>query len=351
MAIRRARAAWSIALVAALGASEARADDGPDSSAKLRLVSAAPRECHEAAGMRDRILSLVRTPPATWKSAVEVRVTIARAPRGFVGRLGVVQLDAPEHAPAERELRGSTCRSVVEALAVSAALAVDDALEEAAAATTTDDLEEPSPEDGGPEASLPTRRPPRRARRTTTRPARAPRRPLELRVGNVIGLRQGIVREPLWIQTAFLSAARRNSYWPALRAELTFGASDVARTAVGAYRARVFEGAAAACSPRRDGWLDLVGLCAGVSGGALVTTSFEVIRSADRGRPWFAAFASARASFPVVSGLSVVADARVAIPFFRERLSFYPGITVYEAPAFVLQGALGLEVTLPGALR
>jgi hypothetical protein len=302
------------------------------------------------------VLSLVRTPPETWKSPVEVRIRIERRDHLYVGRLGVVQLDPLEPPAAERELRATTCLSVVDALAVSAAIAVDDVLAEVERAAITSSSSPPGEEpDAAPAPSTPAPAP-----ATSSAHAKPSVRPpavrpsagwrlgsIELRVGDSIALRRGIVPEPVWMQSAWLSAARRNSWYPMFRAELAYGASGIARTDVGAYRARLLEGGLAACSPLRDGILSILAVCAGVSGGTLMTSSFEVIRSADRVRPWFAAFAAPRIALPLLQGIAFVVEGRIAVPFIRERLRFHPGVTVYEAPLAVAQVGVGLEVRLP----
>lgn len=341
----------------ALFAADVRADEtGSEASADaaLRLAYDAPSECVDARGVRARVLSLVRTPPEKWKSPVEVRIRIERHDRLYVGRLGVVQLDPLDHPAAERELRATTCLSVVDALTVSAAIAVDDALAEAERAAITsssspsgeEPVAAPAPEPSAPapasaHAKISVRPPP-------VRPSKTSRiGPIELRVGDSIALRRGIVPEPVWMQSAWLSAARRNSWYPMLRAELAYGASGIARTGVGAYRARLLEGGLAACTPLRDGVLSIFAVCAGVNGGTLMSSSFEVIRSADRLRPWFAAFAAPRIALPLLEGIAFVVEGRIAIPFMRERLRFHPGVTVYEAPLAVAQVGVGLEVRLP----
>jgi hypothetical protein len=343
----RARGLYGVAigvLAAALtGSARAHAEDDTDHEARLRLVYEAPRECEGASRFHERVISLVRTPPRKWKSSVEVRVTIERAERGFVGRLGLVQRDATEHEPSERALRATTCASVFEALAVSAALAVDDALEESAASEPVT----PGEKAEAPQAPAPP--PSRMPPRSTLKPIPPrPRRPFELRIGDALALREGLAPDRLLLQTASISLARLGSFWPPpLRGELTFGASPVIRTPYGAYRARLVEVALAACTPTGQGLFGVLGLCAGVGGGVLATSSFEVLRPAERERPWGVAFVAPRVSIPVVTGLRLVVEGRMVLPFFRESQNFYPGITVYDAPAAALQVAIGLEVSLP----
>ncbi|WP_146653550.1 hypothetical protein [Labilithrix luteola] len=346
----------------ALPALPARADDGREENARLRLVYEAPRDCARASEFRDRVLSLVRTAPGSWKSAVEVRVGITRGERGYVGRLGIMQHDEQhdgDHRTSERELRAATCAPVVAALAVSAALAIDDALEASAApAPTAPAPTAPQAADERPTSSAPiwdgSATPAMKARRREQRgQAVLPTpRPLELRLGGASALRWGVAPDPLWMQSASLSVGHRATLWPpTLRGELGYGASPIARTPHGAFRTRLFEAAVSACTPSGDAWLAHLGVCAGVSGGVLASTSFEVIRPADRVRPWFTAFIAPRVSLPLTAGLAIVAEGRVAFPFVRETLTFYPGIEVYEAPATVFQGALGLEVSLPTPRR
>lgn len=357
MVLRRTRAACLAGLSIALFAVDVRAgESGSDASSEtaLRFVYEAPSECVDALGVRARVLSLVRTPPEKWKSPVEVRIRIERRDGRYVGRLGVVQVDPLDPPAAERELRATTCLSVVDALAVSAAIAVDDALAEAERAAITSASSPPGQApDAAPAPSPPAPAPASASAKASVRPP--PVRPskgrrvgtTELRVGDSIALRRGIVPEPVWMQSAWFSAALRNSWAPMLRAELAYGASGIARTDVGAYRARLLEGGLAACSPLRDGVLSILSLCAGVSGGTLMTSSFEVIRSADRVRPWFAAFAAPRIALPLLEGIAFVVEGRIAVPFIRERLRFHPGVTVYEGPLAVAQAGVGLEVRLP----
>ena len=356
---RHTRAACLAGVSIALFAVDVRASEtGSEASSEtaLRLAYEAPSECVDAVGVRTRVLSLVRTPPATWKSPVEVRIRIERHDHLYVGRLGVVQLDPLDHPAAERELRATSCRSVVDALTVSAAIAVDDALAEAEKAAITSSSSPPAEEPGAAPALEPSTPAPAHARAQANGSARRPPvrpsngwriGPTELRVGDGIALRRGIVPEPVWVQSAWFSAARRNSWYPMLRVELAYGASGIARTGVGAYRARLLEGGLAACSPLRDGVLSLLAVCAGVSGGTLMTSSFEVVRSADRVRPWFAAFVAPRVAIPLLEGIAFVVEGRIAVPFMRERLRFYPGVTVYEGPLVVAQVGVGLEVRLP----
>ncbi len=361
MVLRRTWATCLTGLGLALLAVDARAGEtgseaSPDTA--LHLVYEAPSECVDAAGVRARVRSLVRTPPEKWKYPVEVRIRIDRLDHLYVGRLGVVQLDALDHAAAERELRATTCLSVVDALTVSAAIAVDDALAEAASAATTrsspppgDEAVAAHPPEPVTPAPAPTPSPVNAKIPVSGHPVR-PREasrigPIELHVGDSIALRRGIVAEPVWMQSAWFSAARRNSWYPMLRAELAYGASGIARTGVGSYRARLLEGGLAACTPLRDGVLSILAACVGVNGGTLMSSSFEVIRSADRVRPWFAAFAAPRIALPLLEGLAFVVEGRIALPFIRERLRFHPGVTVYEAPLAVAQVGVGLEVRLP----
>ena len=359
MVLRHTRAACLVGLSIALFAADVRADEtGSEASADaaLRLAYEAPSECVDALGVRARVLSLVRTPPEKWRSPVEVRIRIELRDHLYVGRLGVVQLDPLDHPAAERELRATACLSVVDALTVSAAIAVDDALAEAERAAITSSSSPPGEEPvaaPAPEPSTPAPASASAHAKISVRPppvrlSKASRiGPMELRVGDSIALRRGIVPEPVWMQSAWFSAARRNSWYPMLRAELAYGASGIARTDVGAYRARLLEGGLAACTPLRDGVLSILAVCAGVNGGTLMSSSFEVIRSADRVRPWFAAFAAPRIALPLLEGIAFVVEGRIGVPFMRERLRFHPGVTVYEAPPAVAQVGVGLEVTLP----
>lgn len=336
-------------MAVALVANDVSAGNGPDRGERLRLSYDVPQECPRVADFRDRVVSLVRTPPGAWRNDVEVRVVIMRRDRGYVGRVGVVQHDERDRSPSERELRASTCSPVVAALAVSAALAIDDALE-ASAGSASETTFAPHA-DEPPEAPpiLSTAEPaPASAHRAVPAPAAPKAHPLELRLGGASAVRWGVAPDPAWMQTASFAVGWHEALWPpTLRAEVGFGATPIVRTEYGAFRTRLFEAALSTCTPDGAGWLAYFDLCVGASGGVLASTSFEVLRPTDRIRPWFTAFAAPHVRLPITAGLAVVAEGRIAFPFVRETLTFYPGIVVYEAPSTVFQAALGLEVTLP----
>ncbi|MDF2697486.1 MAG: hypothetical protein K0S65_5869 [Labilithrix sp.] len=332
----------SVALAVLSAARQARAGDAADLNSQLRLAYQAPQTCETAAGFRERVVSLTRSPPRTWKSVVEVRVTIERTERGYVGRLGVVHGDMPDRVPSERTLGAATCSSVVEAIAISTALAIDEVLEEDETPRAP-----PPVEPGREESPLPVA-PIVPHRKPATPKPRAPQRPLDVRMGDAVALRGGLAPDPLILNTAWLSVARPGTISPLpVRGELTFGASPVARTAEGAYRTRLLEVAVATCTPAGGGLLAVFALCAGVGAGVLATSSFEVVRPAERERLWIAAFTGPRLSIPLMAGLHLALEGRLVVPFFRENQTFFPGITAYEAPAAAWQSSFGLEVRLP----
>ena len=322
-------ALWPIAIAVLVAPRLARAGEG-----RLEIDYAAPSECHGEDVLRERVLSLVHTDITEWNVSARLVLRIARTDGAYVATLTIAQ--GEERAPASsRSLAGVTCNAVFEAIAVSAALAIDEAFEE--------------PPPVKPRVSAPPPPPP------PTRAA-APPRPgaSDVRLGSEIGLRGGIAPRPMVVHTAWISGGALRKAWPPVaRADVSFGFAPIERTPYGSYRLRALDVGLSLCTPRHRPLFEVVGACAGAAGGVLASSSFDVGfgEPTEHNRPWFAMFVAPRIALPLWHVVHFVVEGRVLVPLFRDTFYFHPNRAVHKAEPWAWQLSLGLELTLPVAAR
>jgi hypothetical protein len=337
--MRTGRFGGMVAAVALASVEPAGADaSDPPAPADVRVDYRAATGCPTAAYFRASIAartSLVRfadTDDVTRAFVLDVAVDGDRA-------RGVLRVLDASGAESARQLAGVTCREVVDALALVAALAIDPRASTAPLAIAP---AEPEPAPAPPS----TPAPPPRVAPAAIASASAPA-PSRSRWAIGAGVGAGVVDaglpEPAYEVAPGLVARRGGGRLLELGVAFVRVASGGDATADGMVDLTWNLGRAEACLAI----VELVGItasaCARVDAGALVAQGVDVPNPRRVTRPWVApgaALTIGRAIGPVLVRAGVGIDA----PLVRDRFELAPDVELAATPAVQVRGAVGIVV-------
>jgi hypothetical protein len=316
-------------------------------SPRLQLVYEAPADCPSRFELESELRARVSESWLTGSDPRRFEVRIARDDQGgFVGRLDVRR---PEGEPHVREIRARTCRSVTTSIAVFLSIALDPATEEPKAGGTA--TGEPRPAAATPTADATSAS---GASRTRPRPEHAtvrstPTRPTATWIWSS-GYQATHLRMPeaAWGGRVHVELARM----PALgsvgvAARLSWGWADFSTFPVRAEEAKFrLRAARVEGCARATVSAFVVSPCAGLDVGTLRGRTPELPGSTQATTRWGAAAVTLRASWSLSRWLSVEAGAGILVPL--EKTDFVledPFRTVYRAPAVLVEGGAGVDVS------
>lgn len=315
----------------------------------LALRYDAPAACPDAAAFFAQLRSRtarVRAPD-DGSPARALVVRVAAASRGFIGHF---HFEDGGTSTSPRVVEASSCAEVVEALGLSAALAVDPSastapvaalsvISDASASSSTSTPVPPTP----PSPVGPP--PPDRA-------APAPSPPRATRLG------AGVAIEAAALLPSFVPSGRvyveitlrdrAPLFAPSLRGFFARSLEIDQDPRIGSASLTWTTGGLDVC-PIRVHLASTLALrpCAEVTAGVISTTSSGVLEPAHPTRPWVTMDAHARLAWEPIAFLALELEAGAMVPFFRERFLFLPDEGVYQAPIIGLFGRAGLAVHFP----
>jgi hypothetical protein len=284
-------------------------------------------------------------------------VRITRTSRGAAyGRLVVKDTDG---AVSRREVEGETCESVLAALALMSAVAVDpsaplpragpsspssqpaeagtpseaETQARARAATSRELVHEKTDADGGQQIAAET---------TSSQSARVS---FAGGVGATTAVAPGLVLlVPTSVDLAWDSPSRVS---PMIRVGFEHAGSGDDAAPGGSARFVLNAGTVDACvrvqALRR---LDLFP-CFRAEGGVLSSTGVDIVPARSDSRPWVAMGALGAVRYRVVWHLFGEILAGIQVPFIRDRYFFEPDTTVFRPPPVALLGSASIGLTIP----
>ena len=279
---------------------------------------------------------------------LKVSVHVAREGNEVTGSIVVTDVHGERSS---RQVKANRCDDVVSALALVAALAVDDAVRKEEE-KHAEESSEPVPRDEGVLAP----RPPPVSERIPSRSAPTIGRSPRLRLGAQAAAQGGVTPDvmmtvPISIALAF--EARSDSpdleavLDPSLRLAGVFGGAD--RTVVGTAAAqfRWTAGPVDVCVLRiRAGALG-VAPCGRLELGVLSAAGEQIIDARRESRTWTAIALPVTFRAELGSHIFVELEAAPRLPLVRDRFVFQPNATIFQAPGLGWTGALGAGVTIP----
>lgn len=301
------------------GSVVARAQSRAAGGEPVRVDYEGPADCPRAATFIERLTTRSPGLRATGDLDTTTRlvVRIARGRRIPYTR-GDLTVLYPDGSEAKRTVEGDSCESVVDALALMSAMALDPA------GASRSGL-------AGPQAEPP--RAPEPPRQDVPGPADlAAEGYLSVGAGGgaVFGTAPAIAPEG----SGFVEVGRvTGRLWaPSLRASFDYASSGTAAVHGGAMGVVRSTGAIDGCPLAwRSGPLRLVP-CLRVEAGALAATGAEVTPVRSATRPWLAAGAAGRAHYEPTRSLFVELTAGIEVPFVRDTFYFEPATTIFRPP-------------------
>jgi hypothetical protein len=353
---------WTLLLVLAegMGVSASALADGPSVAVRVDPQSREP--CAEGPPFLEELEAKdpnVRA-AAPNERAPLLMVHITRTPRGTAhGRLVIEDTDG---AVSRREVDGATCESVLSALALMSAVAVDPRAPTSSGVATGSSR---TAESSGSTASEPHAEGPSgrttevvaheqpapaadRAEDSTPQTTSSGRAHISFAggVGATTATAKAVVLlVPVSVDVAWGGASRRPA--PMLRVgfEHTDSGDDAATG--GAARFVLNAGTIDACArlpllPRFD-----VSPCIRAEGGVLASTGVDIVPARSDTRPWIALGAVGAVRYRVVWHLFAELLIGFDVPLVRDRYFFEPDTPVFRPPPIAAIGSAGLGLTFP----
>ncbi len=321
------------------GLSTARAQgEGPDARS-VRVDYQSGRDCPTASGFLERIamrsanIRVVRDGDTAWRLVVRV----VRSPHGPEAH-GDLSIRSPDGSEARRAVDGDTCDSVVDALALMSAMALDPAVVPRA---TTPDVSPPAPAatvtaSGGNDAD---------AHPATTR-SPAWQLPVWAGGGAVFGIAPVAVPD-VW-GAVELARAVGGLGSSSVRAGFDYANSGAASVTGGGIRVVRSVGVVEACPAWWSPGPFRLAPCLHLEAGTLAASGLEVTPERSAVRPWLAVGAVGSVRYVPVHRLFVELAGGLHLPLVRDRFYFEPDTTttVYRAPAVAgfVSGAIGFRI-------
>lgn len=273
--------------------------------------------------------------------AIEVEVRVERrdgVSRGTVALIG-------EDERTERMASSPSCERVLTALAIMAAVGLDEGMAPAPAPAPDESVTELPAPAGEPPPIMPTPS-------TGSAPAniaipRARRRAPHVGVSLGSSLDFSANRAAIVTPGVFAQLAFSGRFEPLLRLGFARSFRDEVVSVRGSAGLVWTEGTVAGCGGLLRHSTLRAGLCLNAEAGTLQAIVNEPLPSRGRTRPWISAGASARLAWRPLSALSfeIVGGARV--PLLRNQLFFEPLSLVYEAPAVIPFAGMAVVAHLP----
>lgn len=296
---------------------------GLDGSGSLTVTWDAPPDCGTAPELEDAILELLPASPST-------PVTVAGVVTPTRGGFQVVLTIASADPSVERRLQAETCRALLDAAALVAAVATNpEGFFEAPAPLVTTPAPEPCPKPAPPEL-LPAEPPPEQPSSAAPRPPRRPRWSLAA---------EGGLSTHLLTPLTWAIGGRLQWIHGAWRIDLgvhhDFGQRVIVEQRLET-RIHLTRGSLSGCWAHRAGRWE-VPLCVGTSLGSIVAQPISGLLHPDRAPLfWGAADVSIGTTVLFETGLALYVRADVLAPFVRPGLAIAAGgdrLETYRAPA------------------
>jgi hypothetical protein len=342
--VRVYRAGVRAVLIAALVASPAVAAATP-----VTLRYEAPDRCPSASAFRAGVDS--RTPRANWvtpdqdQDATVLEVVLDLDDSGASGRLIVKERGRPPAAP--RVVTDATCATVVDALALVAALAIDP---QASLSPTLPGIPEPS---DAPDPPPEPAEPPPLSDRPTRPPARGAAPPDEQAswrwsLGAQVGLSSALGQGSLQVVPLHADLRRFDAAWsPSARLGFSVLVPSEMVSPFGKARVLRYAGQLTLCPAGLDIETFRFAPCAGVEIGMFQAEGLEVDQARTARELWAAALITVRTSARLGGPVLLDVEASVAVPVTRPRVIIEPDHLVVEAAPAAAILAAGLAVELP----
>ena len=326
------------ALVTVAWSALAGAQPDPGTMKEVRLTYAAPTDCPDGSDFAARLLARsANVRVAHDESAPELIIRVTHHPAASPhaghedaahGDLSIRYVDGSQ---AKRALDGDTCESVVDALALMSAMAIDPT--------------------GVALASRPPPPPVKAA--APALPVLSP--PADLLIGTHVafgaggGVVFGTAPIPTPDFTAFVEVTRQNGTLgsPGLRASFDYASSPAATVPGGEMQAVRIVGALEGCPLEWSSGPFRLLPCARVEAGTLSARGLLVVPSRSASRPWAAGGLLARSRYFLLPRFFVEVSAALLAPFVRDRFFFEPGTTVFRPPVVTGSAAAALGLTIP----
>lgn len=343
------------ALALAWCTSPALADEAGTEPLTLRYE--APAMCPDSAAFFEQVrarTTRVRA-PKDGESARTLVVRIAPVGRGFVGHL---HFEDAGTTTSPRVFEMSSCAEVIEALGLSAALAVDPSASTAPADSLPASLPPPSP----PPPSSPPPPPPPPAPPPSTSvgppivaaptPAERPTsRPLDARFGAGIAVEAASLGTFIPSGRVFLEATMREHapvFAPSLRVFVTRSLDVDQSPHIGTASMRWTTGGIDAC-PIRVPFASTLAFrpCLEAAAGTIAAQVSGVDAAKNRSRAWVTVDIHGRLSWELARFVALDAEAGAVAPLVRETFFFLPSTDVYQADTIGVFGRAGATVRFP----
>jgi hypothetical protein len=340
-------------LIATLVASPAVATATP-----VTLRYEAPDRCPSASAFRAGVDS--RTARADWVTpdqdpdATVLEVVLDVDGNGTRGRLTVTERGRPPAAP--RVVTDATCATVVDALALVAALAIDP---QASLAPTLTPIPEPSAQPEAPEPSEPPEAPlsydpmeppeppPERPRARMEAP---PDEAASWRwsLGAQVGLTSALGQGSLQVVPVHADLRRFDADWrPSARLGFSVLVPSEMVSSFGTARVVRYAGQLTLCPAGLDIEAFRFAPCAGVEIGMFQAQGLDVDQARTARELWAAALIAVRTSARLGGPVLLDVEAGIAVPITRPRVIIEPDHLVVEAAPVAAILAAGLAVELP----
>ncbi len=337
-----ARICAFLAVTALVGASEtARAEERPDIPVHVT------EELHEGCPRSPTMLGRVRMrlarvrPAAEGEPAIDIDVRVER--RAGVSHGTVALIGGGERA--ERTASSASCERVLAALAVMAAIGLDERHVPVSPAPAPSPPPAPAPDEAAivpepPAGARPLVAPsPRAGARPKTVPEHAvpPTPPRVPHFGVAMGtsLEASANRAAVVTPAVFGQIVLPFRFEPILRLGLARSFQQKAVSARGSAGLAWTEATIAACGDLVRRATLRAGPCVNAEAGALEAVVVEPLPSRGRSRLWLSAGASARVAWRPLRALSFEIAVGARAPLIRNELFFEPLTLVYEAPFVV----------------
>jgi hypothetical protein len=282
-------------------------------------------------------------------------VRIGRTARAALhGRLVIVDSDG---TATRREVDGDTCESVLGALALMSAIAVDPAAPVSRAATSEPTSGTSGGASGSSQPSAPAEARSNDAATPGALPERStekdstlsPHRELRFSFAGGAEVSTGIAPTVVLVIPAYVDVTwgRERQVAPLLRGGYLHGDSGDDAATGGSARFVLNAGTLDVCArlPFGRGFEGLP--CFHAEGGSLAATGLDITPAENATRPWVGLGALAAIRYhpfsPVFAELSTV----LRLPLVRDRFYFEPDTTVFRPPALSIMGGAFVGVTIP----
>ncbi len=333
----RVHAVRALALVSAIASWARPATAEPQTPVYLDYPDPAPGDCPPGVVFGAQLMARSHHLRVARSGDVGPRLVVGlTAHAGVKGAHGEISIRYPDGTEAKRSVDGETCESVVEALTLMSAMALDPTLSAPAPAAPPPSAEPEKP--GEPPPPPPV---------GTAALDLEPGRHLEVGLGGELLLDTSPVLVPAASAFVQLDRVRPGIWSQSLRATLSYADStDVAVTATGYILTTRTALELDGCPLRWAPGPMRITPCLHFEGGAFTAASYGVVPLASSLRPWFGAGGLVRVAFVFGHRFFVEVSGGVDLPWVRDRYYFNPDVTVYKPPAVSPLAGLALGFTI-----